>query len=173
MNKGEQDVAFIQALLLGIGFVFAGVPAPGVIAVIVLILCIVQLPAALISLPAVAWIWWAGDLSTAASVFWTVYLLLAGLLDNVLKPLLLARGVEAPMPVILIGALSGMAAAGIVGLFLGAVLLTLGYVLLMDWAASADSGAPSFVGLGDSGTAETSENHNAALDEAFRDGKPG
>ena len=170
---GVVGVAFIQALLLGIGFVFAGVPAPGVIAVIVLILCIVQLPAALISLPAVAWIWWAGDLSTAASVFWTVYLLLAGLLDNVLKPLLLARGVEAPMPVILIGALSGMAAAGIVGLFLGAVLLTLGYVLLMDWAASADSGAPSFVGLGDSGTAETSENHNAALDEAFRDGKPG
>jgi predicted PurR-regulated permease PerM len=73
----------------------------------------------------------------AASIFWTVYLLLAGLLDNVLKPLLLARGVEAPMPVILIGALSGMAAAGLVGLFLGAVLLTLGYVLLMDWVRDA------------------------------------
>jgi predicted PurR-regulated permease PerM len=130
---GVVGVAFIQALLLGIGFVFAGVPAPGVFAVIVLILCVVQLPAALISLPAVLYIWWAGDLSTAASIFWTVYLLLAGLLDNVLKPLLLARGVEAPMPVILIGALSGMASAGIVGLFLGAVLLTLGYVLLMDW----------------------------------------
>jgi len=134
---GVVGVAFIQALLLGIGFVFAGVPAPGVIAVIVLILCIVQLPAAVISLPVVAWIWWAGDLSTVASVFWTVYLLLAGLLDNVLKPLLLARGVDAPMPVILIGALSGMAAAGLMGLFLGAVLLTLGYVLLMDWAREA------------------------------------
>ena len=72
-------------------------------------------------------------------MLWTVYLLLAGLLDNVLKPLLLARGVEAPMPVILIGALSGMAAAGIMGLFLGAVLLTLGYVLLMDWVAAGDA----------------------------------
>ena len=133
---GVVGVAFIQSLLLGIGFVFAGVPAAGVFAVIVLILCVAQLPAVLISLPAVAYIWWAGDLSTAASIFWTIYLLLAGLVDNVLKPLLLARGVEAPMPVILIGALSGMAAAGIVGLFLGAVLLTLGYVLLMDWVAA-------------------------------------
>lgn len=135
---GVVGVAFIQSLLLGVGFVFAGVPAPGVIAVIVLVVCVVQLPAALISLPVIAWIWWAGELSTVASVIWTVYFLLAGLLDNVLKPLLLARGVEAPMPVILIGALSGLAAAGIVGLFLGAVLLTLGYVLLMDWVAAGE-----------------------------------
>ena len=146
-------------------------PAPGVIAVIVLIVCVVQLPAALVSLPVIAWIWWAGELSTVASVIWTVYFLLAGLLDNVLKPLLLARGVEAPMPVILIGALSGFAAAGIMGLFLGAVLLTLGYVLLMDWVAAGDTGVPPLVALGDSGIADTSENHDAALDEAFRASK--
>ena len=138
---GVIGVAFIQALLLGIGFVFAGVPAPGVIALIVLGICVVQLPAALISVPVVAYIWWAGDLSTLGSVFWSVYLLLCGLVDNVLKPLMLARGVDAPMPVILIGALSGLASAGLVGLFLGAVLLTLGYVLLMDWVAIADTEA--------------------------------
>jgi len=130
---GVVGVAFVQALLLGIGFVFAQVPAPGVIAVIVLVVCIVQIPAALISLPVIGYIWWAGDLSMFASVFWSVYLLLAGLTDNVLKPLLLGRRVDAPMAVVLIGALSGMASAGVVGLFLGAVLLTLGYVLLMDW----------------------------------------
>jgi predicted PurR-regulated permease PerM len=168
---GVVGVAFIQSLLLGIGFVFAGLPAPGIFAVIVLIVCIVQLPAALISLPAVAWIWWAGDLSTVAAVFWTVYLLLAGLLDNVLKPLLLARGVDAPMPVILIGALSGMAAAGLMGLFLGAVMLTLGYVLVMDWVAAGNTNLSPFVGLGDSGADGTSENHDAARDEAFRAGK--
>ncbi len=138
---GVVGVAFIQSLLLGVGFVFAGVPAPGVFAVIVLILCIVQLPALLISLPVIGYIWWAGDLPTVASVFWTVYLVLAGLIDNVLKPVLLARGVDAPMPVILIGALSGMAAAGLVGLFLGAVLLTLGYVLIMDWVAVGEAPA--------------------------------
>jgi predicted PurR-regulated permease PerM len=141
---GVVGVAFIQSLLLGIGFVFAGVPAPGVLAVVVLIVCVVQLPASLITLPVIAWIWWAGEISTVASVIWTAYLLLVGLIDNVLKPILLARGVEAPMPVILIGALSGFAAAGIMGLFLGAVLLTLGYVLLMDWVAAAPAG------LGDS-----------------------
>jgi predicted PurR-regulated permease PerM len=130
---GVVGVAFMQALLLGIGLVFAGVPAPGVIALVALGVCVVQLPAALVSLPVIVYIWWAGDLSTFASVVWTVYLMLVGLLDNVLKPLMLARGVDAPMAVILIGALSGLATAGLMGLFLGAVLLTLGYVLLMDW----------------------------------------
>jgi predicted PurR-regulated permease PerM len=135
---GVVGVAFIQSLLLGVGFVFAGVPGPGIVAAIVLVVCIVQLPAALVSLPVIAYIWWAGDLSPVASVVWSVYLLLAGLTDNVLKPLLLARGVDAPMPVVLLGALSGMAAAGVMGLFLGAVLLALGYVLLMEWISGAE-----------------------------------
>jgi predicted PurR-regulated permease PerM len=130
---GVIGVAFIQALLLGVGFVFAGIPAAGLLAIVVMLVGILQLPALLISLPAIGYLWGIGDGSTVSNVIWTVYLLVAGMADNVLKPLLLGRGVEAPMPVILIGALGGMVAAGIVGLFLGAVFLAVGYQLFMDW----------------------------------------
>ena len=66
---------------------------------------------------------------------YSVLLFVTGMADNVLKPLLLGRGVDAPMPVILLGALGGMAAGGIVGLFVGAVLLALGYQIFMSWVA--------------------------------------
>jgi predicted PurR-regulated permease PerM len=129
---GVIGVAFIQALLLGVGFMFAGIPAAGVLAFVTMLIGIVQLPALIISLPAIAYLWWA-DGSTTHNAIWTVYLLIAGMADNVLKPLLLGRGVDAPMPVILIGALGGMVAAGIIGLFVGAVALAVGYQLFMEW----------------------------------------
>jgi predicted PurR-regulated permease PerM len=137
---GVVGVAFIQALLLGVGFMIAGIPGAGVLALIVMFMGILQLPAAIISLPAIVYLWWSGDNSTVANVFYTVYLLVAGMADNVLKPLLLGRGVDAPMPVILIGALGGMVTGGVIGLFLGAVLLAVGYQLFMEWVDSADEG---------------------------------
>jgi len=147
---GVIGVAFIQALLLGVGFMVAGIPAAGVLAMLVLILGIAQLPALLISLPAIAYLWWSGD-STVMNVVFSVYFLVAGMADNVLKPLFLGRGVDAPMPVILIGALGGMVTSGMIGLFIGAVLLTLGYKIFMEWVAdeetddseSAESEVPS------------------------------
>ena len=71
-------------------------------------------------------------------IFYTIYLMVAGMADNVLKPLLLGRGVEAPMPVILLGALGGMVSGGIIGLFTGAVLLTVGYQIFMAWVDHAE-----------------------------------
>lgn len=133
---GVIGVAFIQALLLGIGFILAGIPAAGVLALIALLLGIMQLPATIISIPAIAYLWWAGDGSTVANIFYTVFLVVAGLVDNVLKPLLLGRGVDAPMPVILLGALGGMVSGGIIGLFIGAVVLAVGYQIFMDWVDS-------------------------------------
>jgi predicted PurR-regulated permease PerM len=134
---GVVGVAFIQALLLGLGFMAAGVPGAGVLAILVLMLGILQLPALVLSLPVIAYIWWSGD-SGVMNVVWTVYLLVAGMADNVLKPLLLGRGVEAPMPIILLGALGGMVSAGLIGLFVGAVVLALGYVIFMAWVAEGD-----------------------------------
>jgi predicted PurR-regulated permease PerM len=130
---GVVGVAFIQALLLGIGFLLAGIPAAGVLAFVAMLIGIVQLPAFLISLPVIGYLWWAGDGSTTSNVVWTAYLLVAGMADNVLKPLLLGRGVDAPMPVVLIGALGGMVSAGIIGLFVGAAALAVGYRLFMEW----------------------------------------
>ena len=137
MASGVIGVAFIQALLLGVGFIMAGIPAAGVLALIVMVLGILQLPAAIISLPAIAYLWLSGDTSITTNMIYTIYLLVAGLADNVLKPILLGRGVDAPMPVILLGALGGMVSGGIIGMFVGAVLLAVGYQVFMDWVDNA------------------------------------
>lgn len=136
---GVIGVAFIQALLLGVGFIVAGIPAAGVLAMVVLILGIAQLPATLITLPVIAYLWWSGGDSTILNVVFSVYFLVAGMADNVLKPLFLGRGVDAPMPIILIGALGGMVTGGMIGLFLGAVLLALGYKIFMEWIADEET----------------------------------
>jgi predicted PurR-regulated permease PerM len=139
---GVLGVALIQAIVVGLVLVIAGVPFAGVLAMIVLVLGIAQVPALLVTLPVIVYIWWSGDYGTAAGVIYTVLLFLAGMLDNVLKPLLLGRGVDAPMPVILLGALGGLASAGILGMFVGATLLALGYQLFMWWVASNPDAAP-------------------------------
>ena len=121
----------------------AGVPWAGVRAMIVLVLGIAQVPALIVTLPAIGWIWWRGDYGTVEAIIYTVLLFVSGMADNVLKPLMLGRGVDAPMPVILIGALGGMAAAGILGMFVGATLLALGYQIFMGWvAARSEAAAP-------------------------------
>ncbi|WP_339616039.1 AI-2E family transporter [uncultured Gilvimarinus sp.] len=130
---GVIGVAFIQSLLLGVGFLLADVPAAGVLALAVLVCGIVQLPAALFVIPVVAWLWMAGDGSTLVNILLTLYLVASGLADNVLKPMLLGRGVAAPMPVILLGALGGMFASGLIGLFVGAVVLAVSYQVFMAW----------------------------------------
>jgi predicted PurR-regulated permease PerM len=128
-------IAFIQASLVGVGLLIAGVPWPGVLALIVLVLGVAQVPAALVILPSIAYLWMSGNYSVGESIAYTVLLGLTSSADNVLKPLLLGRGVDAPMPIILLGALGGLASSGILGLFLGATLLALGYKLFMGWVA--------------------------------------
>jgi predicted PurR-regulated permease PerM len=129
-------VAFIQAIVVGLVLMLAGVPFPGALAAIVLVLGIAQIPALLVTLPAIAYLWMGSDHGTGAAAAYTVLLAVAGMLDNVLKPLMLGRGVDAPMPVILLGALGGMASSGILGMFVGATLLALGYQIFMRWVAN-------------------------------------
>jgi predicted PurR-regulated permease PerM len=134
--QGVIGVAFLQAIIVGVALLVAGVPWAGVLALIVLVLGIAQVPALLVTVPAIVYIWSSGTYSTVAAIVYTVVLVLAGMADNVLKPLMLGRGVDAPMPVILLGALGGMATAGILGMFVGATLLTLGYQIFMGWVAT-------------------------------------
>jgi len=153
---GVVGVAVIQAVLLGIGFLLGGIPAAGLLALIVLVLGILQLPALLISLPAIGYLWGIGDNGTVVTAVLTVYLLVAGAADNVLKPMFLGRGVDVPMPVVLLGALGGMVGAGIIGLFIGAVILSVGYQLFMGWVdagAEADEASSPAPGSGNAGTA--------------------
>ena len=134
--QGVIGVAFIQAIIVGLCLLVAGVPWAGVLAMIALVLGIAQIPALIVTLPAIAYIWLLGDSGKGEAILYTLLIFVAGLADNVLKPLMLGRGVDAPMPVILIGALGGMAAAGILGMFVGATLLALGYQLFMGWVAA-------------------------------------
>src|SRR5215813_11016243 len=139
--QGVIGVAFIQAIIVGVCLLVADVPWAGVLAGIVLVLGIAQVPAALVTLPVIAYIWASGDYGNVAAIAYTILLFMAGLADDVLKPLMLGRGVDAPMPVILLGALGGMAASGILGMFVGATLLALGYQIFMGWVAANPEGA--------------------------------
>jgi predicted PurR-regulated permease PerM len=141
--RGIIGVALIQAILAGLGFLAVGLPAAGLLALLCLLLSILQLPLALVLLPVVIYGFTAFDATTAA--LFTVWCVLVSLIDNVLKPLLLGRGVDLPMLVVFIGAIGGLLSSGILGLFIGPVVLALGYTLVTAWLrsaspASADAG---------------------------------
>jgi predicted PurR-regulated permease PerM len=131
VSQGVIGIALVQSFLIGIGLKFAGISSAGLLAFLVLILGIMQLGAALVLIPCVIWIW--ATKNVAMAVLLTVYLVVVGLADNVLKPLLMGRGLTTPMPVIFIGLLGGTFAHGIVGLFIGPIVLAVGWELTMAW----------------------------------------
>ena len=128
---GVVGVAFIQSILVGSAMFVFGIPAAGLITFVVFIFGIAQLPATLVVLPVIIYVFSVQD-TTSATIF-TIWTLLAGLSDNFLKPMLMGRGVSTPMPVILFGAIGGMITAGIIGLFIGAVILAIWYELFIAW----------------------------------------
>lgn len=130
--QGVVGIAFIQMLLIGVAFVVKGVPGAGLLALAVLLLGIMQLPATLITIPVILYVF-ASEGATGATIIFAVYTFVAGLADNVLKPLMLGRGVDVPMPVVLVGALGGMVSGGVIGLFIGPVVLAVGYQLFWQW----------------------------------------
>lgn len=132
--KGVVGVAIIQALLAGIGLVVMDVPAAGIWAALVLVLAVVQLPPLLVLGPVAVWVFSVSD-PVPATIF-AVYAVLVSLCDSALKPLLLGRGMNIPTLVILIGALGGAISAGLLGLFLGPVVLAVGYTIVTEWMAA-------------------------------------
>jgi len=133
--KGILGVALVQSILAGIGFVVAGVPAAGLLALVCLILAIVQIGAVPVLVAVVIYQFTVMD--TTAAVLFLAWCVVVGISDNILRPLLLGRGVDLPMLVIFIGAIGGVLTSGILGLFVGPVVLALGYSLLMAWVAEA------------------------------------
>jgi predicted PurR-regulated permease PerM len=129
--QGVIGVAVLQALLAGIGLKLAGVPHAGVVAFAVLILAILQIGSAVVIIPVIIWIWATKVFAVALSL--TVYLLIVGLADNILKPMLMGRGLSTPMIVIFVGVLGGMLAHGIVGLFIGPIILAVAWELTTAW----------------------------------------
>jgi len=135
--QGVLGIAVIQALMSGVGLALAGVPGAGLWALIVLFLAIIQLPPLLVMGPAIVYVF--GHASTTVAVIFMVYGIIVSGSDAVLKPLLLGRGVDVPMLVVLLGAIGGMMMSGIIGLFLGAVVLSLFYQLLVAWIGGGEN----------------------------------
>jgi predicted PurR-regulated permease PerM len=142
VSQGVIGVAILQSLLAGIGLKLAGVPHSGVLAFAVLLLAILQIGSAIVLFPVIIWIWFTKDFMVALPI--TAYLLVVGLADNVLKPILMGRGLNTPMLVIFIGVLGGMIAHGIVGLFVGPIILAVAWELMMAWIREerAEAAAP-------------------------------
>ena len=136
--QGVIGVAVIQSLIAGIGLKMVGVPNAGVLAFAILVLGIVQIGSAPILLPVIVWVWMTKDVGAAVLI--TIFLVLVGISDNVLKPIFMGRGLSTPVLVIFIGVIGGTLAHGIVGLFVGPIVLAVAWELLMAWTQVEMSG---------------------------------
>jgi len=137
VTRGILGVAFLQAILAGLGFLVVGVPAAGLWALLCLLLSVVQVGIFPVVIPVLIYVFTKADPTTF--VLFLVWSLFVGALDNILKPILLGRGVAVPMAVIFVGAIGGFLTSGIIGLFVGSVVLVLGYKLLLAWLYEEDS----------------------------------
>jgi predicted PurR-regulated permease PerM len=144
--QGIVGVALIQFVLAGAGFIVAGVPAAGLWALIVLVAAVVQVPVALAVIPPIVLIF--SSSSTTVTVFFVLWCIFISTIDNVLKPILFGRGSRVPTVVIFVGAIGGMLAMGIVGLFVGAVVLGVGFEIVKAWIATDGENSASLEASG-------------------------
>jgi len=129
--QGVIGVAIIQTLLVTIGLFVADIPGAPIISVIVLVVAIAQLPLLLLLIPIVAYAF--SIMEPTWAIVFAVYMAVAGFSDSILKPMMMGRGLDIPMPIILFGAIGGMIMSGIIGLFVGAVVLSIVYKLFGLW----------------------------------------
>lgn len=132
--KGVIGVALILALLNGIIFMLAGVPYAGIWTLLAFVLAVLQIPLIFVTLPIIIYLFAEKELMTA--IIWAALIFVAGLSDNVLKPILLGKGAPVPMLVIFIGVIGGFIFSGFIGLFTGAIVMSLGYRLFVGWVNS-------------------------------------
>ncbi len=130
---GVGVTALVQAVLAGIGLAFAGVPFAGLLTALTFVLCIAQIGALPVLVPATIWVFWQGD--TGWGVFLVVWSTIVGTLDNFLRPVLIRLGADLPLLLIFSGVIGGLLAFGLVGIFVGPVLLAVSYTLLESWIA--------------------------------------
>jgi len=129
--KGVLGESLVMAMLFGIVFLLAGIPYAGLWTLLVFIISVLQLPLILVSLPALIYIFAVNETGTA--IIWSIAILLVSLSNNILTPLMLGKGAPVPMPVIYIGVIGGFMLSGFIGLFTGAIVMSLGYTLLVEW----------------------------------------
>jgi predicted PurR-regulated permease PerM len=129
--RGVIGVALIQSLLIGIGMIIAKVPTAGLLTLICLVLAIIQLGPGLVVIPTLIWAWFS--LGIGGFILYTIWMIVCLSIDNVLKPMLMGQGLPVPTLVVFIGVIGGTLSGGILGLFVGPVILSLGYEILVTW----------------------------------------
>jgi predicted PurR-regulated permease PerM len=129
--KGILGVAIIQTLIQAVGLFGANIPFAGVLTLLCLMLSIIQVGPIIINLGVIAYLFSLDN--TTAAILWTIFFILSGLSDNVLKPLLLGKGALVPMLVIFLGVIGGFMMSGFVGLFVGPIIFSIGYKLFAAW----------------------------------------
>jgi predicted PurR-regulated permease PerM len=133
---GVVVTAIVQTAVAGIGLGVAGVPYAAALTAMIFILCIAQLGPILVMAPAVGWLYWSGHAAWGTVLL--VWTLLVGALDNVLRPMLIKRGADLPLLLIFAGVIGGLISFGVIGLFVGPVILAVTYRLLEWWIADID-----------------------------------
>ena len=132
---GVVGTALIQTAVGSIGLLITGVPAAALIAAVMLFCCLAQIGPIFVMIPAVVWLYWSGSGGRGTTLL--VFMIVAGTLDNFVRPFLIKRGADIPLLLIFSGVIGGLLAFGIVGLFIGPVVLTVAYTLLASWVTSA------------------------------------
>jgi len=132
--------ACLQATLAGIGLLFAGIPFAPLLTALTFVLCIAQIGPVLVLGPAVAWLFWSGDTGTGTMLL--VWSLVVFSLDNILRPILMTKGANLPMLLMFSGVMGGLLAFGLIGIFVGPVVLAIVYTLLGAWIAAAPAPSP-------------------------------
>ncbi|HET6413051.1 MAG TPA: AI-2E family transporter YdiK [Anaeromyxobacter sp.] len=130
---GVMVTAVVQACLAGIGLAIAGVPYAGLLTAVALVLCVAQVGPALILIPAIIWLFVSGQ--TGVGVFLAVFSVAPLTVDNILRPILIRKGAPLPLWLILSGVIGGLLAFGVIGLFIGPVVLAVSYTLVQAWVA--------------------------------------
>lgn len=133
VTTGVLGVAVIQTTLMAIGLILANIPLAAVWIVLILVMTIAQIPVLLFNIPLIIYLF--AFMDPLPAVLWTLYFLVMGMIDNILKPVLMGKGSDVPMLVIFLGALGGFMAFGFIGLFLGSIVLSLAYKLYLTWVA--------------------------------------
>lgn len=128
--------ALIQTAISGAGLVIAGVPAAVLLTAVVFMLCLAQLGPALVLVPSVIWLYWKGDPLWGTVLL--VFSIIALTIDNVIRPILIRKGADLPLIMIFAGVIGGLIAFGVIGLFIGPVLLAVTYTLLKAWVSESD-----------------------------------
>ncbi|MGB5309342.1 MAG: AI-2E family transporter, partial [Arenicellales bacterium] len=131
VTRGILGVAIIQGILAGLGFLVAGIPGAGLWAFVAMVLAIIQIGILPVTLPAIIYVFATAEPLTG--ILFLVWNIVISTADNILKPLLMGKGAAVPIPIIFIGALGGFMASGILGLFTGAIILSIGYTLYLAW----------------------------------------